>query len=202
MRKISRTRARVLAAVGMAGVVGTLGAVTYQASADEVAAPAEIAAPVEAEASAKDVRQVRVPGIPAAIKPPAGSRLVGASVVVKGTQTYTCTAGVFTGASVPEAQLVGTTGRIHHFRGPSWQSTRDGSLITAKKTAESARPGSIPELLLTVDSHSGRGVLANVTHISRLQTSGGLAPAGACTDGATKAVKYGAVYVYWTAKQS
>ncbi len=41
-------------------------------------------------------------------------------------------------------------------------------------------------------------MLSKATYISRLLTSGGTAPAGACTDGATKAVKYGAVYVFWT----
>ncbi|WP_249998492.1 DUF3455 domain-containing protein [Actinoplanes sp. M2I2] len=205
MRKASRSRNRVFAAIGMAGVVGALGAVTYQASAAEVEAPATVAAPAEVAAPAAvgpDARRVGVPRIPAAIRPPAGSRPVGAYVVAKGTQTYTCTGGVFTGASVPEAQLVGTGGRIHHFGGPSWQSKRDGSLITAKKTAESPRAGTIAELLLTVDTHSGRGLLGNVAYISRLQTSGGVAPAGACEDGATKAVPYGAVYVFWAAKQS
>ncbi|MEV0217677.1 DUF3455 domain-containing protein [Micromonospora sp. ALFpr18c] len=90
---------------------------------------------------------------------------------------------------------------MHHFKGPSWQSQRDDSLITAKKTAESPRAGTIPELLLTVDSHTGTGLLGNVAYISRLLTSGGAAPAGACTDGATTSVPYGAVYVFWAAKR-
>ncbi|MFG1914942.1 DUF3455 domain-containing protein [Micromonospora sp. NPDC048898] len=102
---------------------------------------------------------------------------------------------------MPEAQLIGTGGRVHHFGGPSWQSERDGSLIKAKKTAESPRPGTIPELLLTVDTHSGTGILGNVAYISRLLTSGGVAPVGDCVDGATAAVPYGAVYVFWTAKR-
>ncbi|WP_238424751.1 DUF3455 domain-containing protein [Micromonospora parastrephiae] len=167
-----------------------IGAITHQASAAEVAAPAPT-----------DARRVTIPRIAPAIKPPAGSRPVGAYVVTGGTQTYTCVGGVFTGASVPEAQLIGTGGRVHHFKGPSWQSERDNSLITAKKTAESPRSGTIPELLLTVDTHSGAGALSDVAYISRLLTSGGVAPAGACTDGATAAVPYGAVYVFWAAKR-
>ncbi|WP_254909841.1 DUF3455 domain-containing protein [Micromonospora sp. NBS 11-29] len=106
---------------------------------------------------------------------------------------------MFTGASVPEAQLFGTGGRVHHFKGPSWQSERDGSLVTAKKTAESPRAGTIPELLLTVDTHAGVGALGGVAYISRLLTSGGVAPSGACVDGTTTAVPYGAVYVFWAA---
>jgi hypothetical protein len=117
--------------------------------------------------------------------------------VVSGTQTYTCANGSFAGSSVPEARLAGPRGRIHHFAGPSWQSERDGSLITAKKVAESPRAGTIAELLLEVTSHSGpaNGQLSRVTHLQRLATSGGVAPAGACTDGAKVAVRYGAVYV-------
>ncbi|MGC4760723.1 DUF3455 domain-containing protein [Micromonospora trifolii] len=186
------SRIRAVAVVGMAGVVAAIGAVTQHASAAEVTAPTAVGA---------DARRVGIPRIATTIKPPAGSRPVGAYVVSRGTQTYTCAGGVFTGASVPEAQLVGTGGRVHHFRGPSWQSERDGSLITAKKTAESPRPGTIPELLLTVDTHTGTGTLSNVAYISRLLTSGGVAPAGACTDGETAAVPYGAVYVFWAAKR-
>ncbi|GGO07747.1 DUF3455 domain-containing protein [Micromonospora parathelypteridis] len=186
------SRVRALAVIGMAGVVAATGAMPHAASADAVAAPA---------AAGADARQVDLPRITSTIKPPAGSRPVGAYVVTRGTQTYTCAGGAFTGASVPEAQLIGTGGRVHHFKGPSWQSERDGSLITAKKTAERPRPGTIPELLLTVDSHTGAGILSNVAYVSRLLTSGGVAPAGACTDGATAAVPYGAVYVFWAAKR-
>ncbi|TNH21908.1 DUF3455 domain-containing protein [Micromonospora orduensis] len=44
-------------------------------------------------------------------------------------------------------------------------------------------------------------MLGNVAYINRLLTSGGVAPAGACTDGETTAVPYGAVYVLWAAKR-
>ncbi|MFF5173241.1 DUF3455 domain-containing protein [Micromonospora sp. NPDC000089] len=196
MLSTPRSRIRALTVVGTAGVLATIGAVTQPVSAAEVAAPvADVAAP------AADARRVGVPLIPSAIAPPAGSRPVGAYVVTSGTQTYTCAGGVFTGPSVPEAQLIGTGGRVHHFRGPSWQSERDGSLITAKKTAESPRAGTIPELLLTVDTHSGSGLLDHVAYVNRLLTSGGVAPTGPCTDGDTTAVPYGAVYVFWAARR-
>ncbi|MFI7209937.1 hypothetical protein [Micromonospora maritima] len=77
---------------------------------------------------------------------------------------------------------------MHHVTGPSWQSERDGSPITAKETAESPRPGTIPELLLTVDAHTGGGVPSDVAYINPLLTSDGVAP-------------YGAVYVFWAAKR-
>ncbi|SCG72519.1 DUF3455 domain-containing protein [Micromonospora humi] len=192
MLSTSRSRIRALAAVGMAGVLAAIGGVTFPASATEVAVPAAVGA---------DARRVAIPGIAPAIRPPAGSRPVGASVVTSGTQTYTCAGGVFTGGSVPEARLIGTGGRVHHFKGPSWQSERDNSLITAKKTAESPRAGTIPELLLTVDTHTGAGTFADVAYVNRLLTNGGVAPTGPCTDGATAAVPYGAVYVFWAAQR-
>ncbi|GID31703.1 DUF3455 domain-containing protein [Paractinoplanes brasiliensis] len=191
MLNTKRSRVRAAAGVGMAAVVATIGAVTFNASAAEQAAVAPAAV-------GPDARAVSIPGIPAAIKPPKGSKPIGAYIVASGTQTYTCSAaGKYEGASTPEAQLIGTGGRVHHFGGPSWQSLRDGSKVTAKKEAESPRAGTIPELLLKVDTTTGGGVLGKSTYISRLLTSGGTAPTVPCTAGQTKAVKYGAVYVFW-----
>ncbi|MGX6607607.1 DUF3455 domain-containing protein [Micromonosporaceae bacterium Da 78-11] len=197
MLSTSRARVRALAVVGMVAVAAAIGTVTYQASA------AEVAAPVAPAAIGPDARAVSVPAIPAAIKPPAKSRPIGAYLVATGTQNYTCVVpagaatGAFTGASVPEAQLIGTGGRIHHFGGPSWQSTRDDSLVTAVKEAASPRTGTIPELLLKVNSHTGSGILSKADYISRLYTSGGVAPTSACAAGETVKVGYKAVYVFW-----
>ncbi|AGL14675.1 DUF3455 domain-containing protein [Actinoplanes sp. N902-109] len=166
-------------------VVGALTAVTFNASA--------------AEQTARPGPRPSVSASTSPIAPPAGMRKIGAYKVVSGTQTYTCANGSFAGASVPEAQLAGTGGRLHHFKGPSWQSERDQSLVTATKIGELPRTGTIAELLLQVNSHSGpaNGVLARASYIQRLYTSGGAAPAGACTDGSTTAVPYSAVYVFW-----
>jgi hypothetical protein len=191
MIRSTRLRRRAIAATGMAAVIAAIGAVSYQASAAEVAAPAR----------ASDTRAVTIPFIPLPIKPPAGSRPLGAYLVQSGTQNYTCGATGAYGTSVPEAQLIGTGGRIHHFGGPSWQSERDGSLVTAAKSAEapSAPAGSIAQLLLKVNSHTGHGIMDRADYINRLFTSGGVAPAGACTPGATASVPYRAVYVFWDA---
>ncbi|WP_239164222.1 DUF3455 domain-containing protein [Actinoplanes palleronii] len=176
----------------MVAVVAGLGSVTYYASASEVS-------------PASDARAVPVPAIADVIRPPAGSRQIGSFVVASGTQTYTCvvasgaTTGAYTGASVPEARLTGRPGRIHHFAGPSWQSERDGSLVTATKTAANARTGTIPELLLQVATHSGSGILSRADYINRLATSGGVAPTSACAAGETVSVPYKAVYVFWDA---
>ena len=190
MLSTTRGKIRAAAAVGMAVVAAGIGTVTYEASAAE---------------TARDSRAVSVPLIPDIIKPPAGSRLAGAYVVTTGTQTYTCvvpagaTTGAYTGSSVPEAQLIGTGGRIHHFGGPSWQSQRDGSLVTATRVEGSPRTGTIPELLLKVATHSGKGILDRADYINRLRTSGGVAPTGSCTAGQSVAVPYGSIYVFWDA---
>ncbi|MCU7730729.1 DUF3455 domain-containing protein [Actinoplanes sp. KI2] len=175
---------RALSVAAMAIVIGAVGAVSYDANA---------------ATTAQDTRAVSIPAIADVIKPPPGSRPVGAYVVTTGTQNYTCAAtGTYSAPSTPEAQLIGTGGRVHHFAGPSWQSLRDGSLVTATKV-KSAPPkdGAIPELLLQVVSHSGSGVLSKADWINRLYTSGGVAPTGSCTAGQTVQVPYGAVYVFW-----
>ncbi|MEV7628860.1 DUF3455 domain-containing protein [Actinoplanes sp. NPDC089786] len=193
----TRTRLRLVTIAAAAAVVAGLGAVTFNASAAENSADASAAGASAAGASAAGA-EFRSRGIPAAIRPPAGSRFIGYAAVTSGTQTYTCTGGVFTGASVPEAQLSGSVGQIHHYKGPTWEQKRDGSIITAAKIGESAVTGAIPQLLLQVNGHSGNtGILTKANYIQRLRTTGGTAPAGACTDGATKAVKYGAIYVFW-----
>jgi uncharacterized protein DUF3455 len=184
-----RTRLRAVTVAAAAVVVAGLGAVTYNASAAENSSAA---------ASSAAGAEFRGSGVPAAIRPPAGSRFLGFAAVTSGTQTYTCTGGVFTGASVPEAQLVGSVGAVHHYKGPTWENKRDGSIITATKIGESTVSGAIPQLLLQVNGHSGKnGIFTKATYIQRLRTTGGTAPTGSCADGATKAAKYGAVYVFW-----
>src|SRR6478752_2083493 len=128
----TRSRVRALSVAGMAAVVAAVGAVSYNANAST---------------TAQDTRSVSIPTVDEAIKPPDGSRPVGAYVVVKGTQNYACAAdGTYSAPSTPEAQLIGTGGRLHHFAGPSWQSLRDGSLVTGKKIqAGPPREGAIPE---------------------------------------------------------
>ena len=66
MLSTPRSRIRALAVVGMAGVLAAIGAVTYQASA------AEVAAPTAPAAFGPGSRQVSIPLIPKAIKPPKG----------------------------------------------------------------------------------------------------------------------------------
>jgi hypothetical protein len=53
-------------------------------------------------------------------------------------------------------------------------------------------------LLLKAATNRGDGIFGKVSYIQRLNTSGGLAPAGACTDGKTTGVPYTAKYRFFT----
>jgi hypothetical protein len=83
---------------------------------------------------------------------------------------------------------------------PVWQF-RDGSTVeAARRVTGPAVPGSIAPLLLEgVASAAGPDGdrLAGTTWVQRLNTSGGVAPAGACTPGETAAVPYTSDYLFW-----
>jgi uncharacterized protein DUF3455 len=123
----------------------------------------------------------------------------------QGVQVYQCTNGAWTFVE-PAAEL---RGRVRgsadrhilvHFRGPSWQSIEDGSLVEAAVMASApALPGTIPQLLLKATRTRGDGVLGKVTFVQRLATSGGVAPTGSCTEGATIGAGYSAVYRFFVA---
>src|SRR3954454_13108119 len=89
----NRTRIRAITAVGAGAVVVALSTVTYNASAAETSGSDAARATAAGRRPAPGVQSVRPPAeslIPANIRPPAGSKLIGAEIVVSGTQTYTC----------------------------------------------------------------------------------------------------------------
>lgn len=142
--------------------------------------------------------------VPPTLVPPAGNKLT-AVFKAGGVQIYGCTSGAWA-LIEPAASLTGITTvapvkRVTalHFRGPSWESDQDGSLIegTSPVSAPSDTPKSIPQLLVTAKTTRGAGVFGGVTFVQRLATVGGIAPAGACTDGATTASTYKAVYRFF-----
>ena len=143
--------------------------------------------------------------VPPALAPPAGQVLV-ADFAASGVQVYQCTSGAWAFVE-PAASLVGrakgSSGRSAiHFRGPSWESTNDGSLVEAKAVASSPVDGSIPQLLLQSTRNRGDGLFGHVGYIQRLATSGGAAPTGACTEGQTDGVPYRARYRFFAPTQS
>lgn len=126
-----------------------------------------------------------------------------------GVQKYTCQANGAWLFTDPEATLTKTSGAAKligtHFLNfstgrPVWQA-KDGSSVEAVRRASApAGAETIPWLLLqatgtSADPDGDR--LTATTWVQRLNTSGGVAPAGTCTPGEQIAVPYSADYFFW-----
>jgi hypothetical protein len=138
-------------------------------------------------------------GVPVAIRVPHGNTRI-ATMASEGVQTYQCTNGAWT-FQQPDAILqFNGRAQVLHTRGPVWTSVVDGSSVSATviSSAPSENANAIPQLLLGSTANRGPGLLANVQFVQRLDTTGGLAPTGACADGTTASVPYTADYTFWT----
>ncbi|MDH6569682.1 hypothetical protein M2160_004703 [Streptomyces sp. SAI-117] len=135
--------------------------------------------------------------VPAALQVPDGNKLTGV-YPARGVQTYTCTDGAWK-LLEPAATLSDRRGRTValHSRGPVWVSTVDGSAVNATAIANSPKTGTIPELLLQATATRGTGVFGGVSYIQRLNTTGGVAPATACTGTDQVSVAYTATYAFY-----
>ena len=145
-----------------------------------------------------------LPPVPDAIQVPSGHRLFLAGHAV-GTQNYICVpsgAGFAWTLFGPQATLHHDDARqmMTHFLSPNpdeagmlratWQHSVDTSAVWARAIASSTdsgfvAPGAIPWLLLEVVG-ADRGPtdgrrLTRATHIHRLNTEGGIAPATGCS---------------------
>jgi hypothetical protein len=80
---------------------------------------------------------------------------------------------------------------------PQWIAP-DRSAVTGAVISRTPNgAGNIPELdLKATQSGKHHGLLADVSEILRLNTVGGVAPAGTCTQGTTVGVPYQADYVF------
>lgn len=172
-------------------------------------------------ASAQRGGRVKGPVVPASIAVPAGN-VPFLQTRAYGTQQYIClTAGwkqfgpqatlypfnlpvqVATHflSPNPEEPAV-TAGR------PTWQAL-DGSKVWGRVYGQPltdpnyVAPGAIPWLLLeaagTDEGPIGGEALANTTFIHRVNTQGGVAPAGTCTVGAVALVPYSTDYFFYRA---
>jgi hypothetical protein len=145
---------------------------------------------------------------PAELQPPANEQAL-LQVHATGAQIYFCNSDgqrYSWTLKAPDAQLYRKDGKSFgkHFAGPSWKAN-DGSQVTGKATASVPSPdgSSIPWLLVTVVSHSGKGELEDVTSIQRINTKGGKAPASGCDathGGQELRVPYSADYVFFARK--
>lgn len=134
--------------------------------------------------------------VPAQLVVPGGQQLVATLNVDHGSQVYTCAKGGWI-LKEPAAVLKSGTEEVLHTAGPQWISTNDGSAVSGVAIGSVAVPGAVPELLLKGTVHRGDGLFGRVSYIQRLDTRGGVAPAGACADGAQQAVGYSAQYRFY-----
>ena len=127
--------------------------------------------------------------VPSAIEAPAGEKAL-MTVFAHGVQTYECraTAGgppAWTFVA-PEADLFDTAGRRigRHGAGPAWQHEDGSGFVGTVRARADAQPGAIPWLLLTTLPQGPSGVFSRVSHVQRVDTVAGQAPANGCSTAA------------------
>jgi hypothetical protein len=128
-----------------------------------------------------------------------------------GVQKYTCQSNGTWLFTDPEAALYKTTGAPKvigdHFLNfasgrPVWQLNDGSSVEAARWAAADGGAGNIPWLLLkavVTTAGDGGDRLTSTTWVQRLNTSGGVAPAGTCTPNDRVRVGYSADYFFWRA---
>ena len=149
-------------------------------------------------------------GLPEAVRVPAGHQ-VAMQTVGKGEVTYECRAkadapGSFVWTFVgPKADLMSRAGaKVGTYYGPpaTWESL-DGSKLTGTQLAVApAGTANLPLQLVKANPAMGMGAMAGVTHVQRLATLGGVAPAAVCDAsgvGRKQVVTYQADYLFWKA---
>jgi len=119
-----------------------------------------------------------------------------------GVQIYSCdgTTWILQG---PEATLYDDQDKHlsvgKYYAGPTWES-RGVKVGGVELSGVIVNPTAIPSLLLKAVSISGSGVLANVTYIQQLNTTGGLAPANPGTPGEVAHVPFTAEFLFYAAE--
>ncbi len=192
---------RILKRPRVAAVLACISVISAMTFVGACATPRTAAPPAVADA----------PAAVAAVALPADEE-TALKLSARGTQNYQCQAkrdapGEYEWVLVaPEADLFDSSGKKvgMHYAGPTWESTEDGSKVTAtlKARAEAPEADAIPWLLLTVTQVTGDGVLTGVKSVRRTDTRGGKAPPGGCSADETLKVPYTAVYWFSRPKPS
>ena len=112
------------------------------------------------------------------VRAPEGHKVADHAYAV-GVQIYrwTGTSWSFVG---PEAVLYHGEGGGKlgtHYTGPTWESASGSKVIATVSERCTPDPDAIPWLLLEASSSEGPGIFQRVTHIQRVNTVGGTAPA-------------------------
>lgn len=143
--------------------------------------------------------------VPEALNPPADAT-IELAWPASGVQIYACTQakpGEAPSWSLEGPHALLTSGKAVaaiHFAGPVWQGI-DGSQVKGARLAAADAPdaSAVPWLLMSA-SASREGTFAHTTHIQRLDTAGGKAPASGCDAahvGAKVLVPYQANYFFY-----
>jgi hypothetical protein len=161
--------------------------------------------PAEGDAGEKDHT------VPDTLMPPKGQVMLF-KVRAIGSQIYQCKAkaddpGQFIWAlKAPDADLFDEDGRRigRHYGGPTWESN-DGSKVIGEliEKAPAPKDGDIPWLLLKGKAVGNDGIFSRVTHIQRVDTEGGNAPAerpDQSHQGQEVRVNYKATYIFYGAR--
>ena len=138
------------------------------------------------------------------LRAPAGSELVF-HAYAQGVQVYRW-AGTSWSLDGPSAKLFadarGKAAVGTHYAGPTWKSTSGSTVVGAVRDRCTPNPDAIPWLLLGAVSSEGPGVFQGVTHIQRVNTVGGKAPAEPGEfEGEEVRVPYTAEYYFYKAKK-
>jgi hypothetical protein len=148
--------------------------------------------------------------LPDNVKVPAGHQVALEAVGI-GEITYECrakagAADTFEWAFVgPKAELRSRRGDLlgSYYGPPATWEAQDGSKVTGSQLAVApSAAGHIPLQLVKANPAVGTGRMTGLSHIQRVATRGGVAPAlpcGADTAGKREVVKYQADYIFWKA---
>src|ERR1700733_14855293 len=132
---------------------------------------------LQSGAHADETAAKKAANLPKELVVPAGNRRAF-QYRATGVQIYTCqTDGTTAPAWVlkaPEAKVRDAHGKDAgtHSAGPTWEALDKSRVVGTKVAAASPDAMSIPWLLLQAASHEGKGVMAAVTYIQRLDTKG------------------------------
>jgi hypothetical protein len=133
---------------------------------------------------------------------PAGSQLA-LHVYARGDQVYRwdgTTWSLFAPSARLFADAEGNGAVGTHYAGPTWESASGSRLVGAVRVKCTPNANAIPWLLLGAVSSTGPGVFQGVTHIQRVHTVGGKAPAEAGTfTGQMTGIPYTAEYFFYRA---
>lgn len=146
---------------------------------------------------------LQAPVLPAecsAIQAPEGTSPMFRAYAV-GVQVYRWNGAIWNFVA-PIANLYadpGFNGKVGtHYAGPTWESKSGSKVIAQRVDGCTPDPTAIPWLLLESTSSEGPGIFGNVSHIQRVNTTGGLAPSvSGSTVGEEKGVPYTAEYYFY-----